>query len=632
MSAASELLTSQQEFIVTLQSAANSELSNAQTTANEAKAFANEEIIYNDATAPAAPSDVTISPPSFQDSYIYFPGDPGDMVDLKEIPPVGDGFDAPTFDKTFTAPGERSEPSELAVLVPGSPSLNINLAFPTAPNFIEPLTPTFLDHALPVKGDTSVEKFNAVAPSDIPTAPTDYAARYKINYKDNAVSAAAMASDIVDEQLAKINPQYSAQMAAIESQLTKYLLGGTGLNTQVEDAIYSRAREKMDVEAKRVQDAAFADAAARGFTLPTGALYSALARARQDAANNNAKSATDIAVAQAEMEQKNLQFAVTTSAALRKSMLDSTMSYMGSFVAINGQALQFAKNMLDADIEVYNAAVKMFGIRMEQYKTEATVYELKSRIALNAVEIYKAEIQAFSAVLGADKNKIEIYRGLIEAQSLSASLYKTKVEAIVSKASLEKIKVDLYQGQIQAYSATVQGKNAELEVYKAKLEGDLYKYKNFEAQVKVFESQTNAYKARLDGDIAKAKGIAENNDSIAKGYNAKLSGYEALVRGRTAELSGKVEVQKSKLTAFQGELQAALANAQNALASFKVQADVNLENAKGNLQAAVQKKTSGAAAFASAAQVHGHILEMYSGPAKAAASAMNGLASVNENL
>ena len=421
-------------------------------------------------------------------------------------------------------------------------------------------------------------------------------------------------------------------MAAIESQLTKYLMGGTGLNTDVEDAIYSRAREKMDVEAKRVQDAAFADAAARGFTLPTGALYSALARARQEAANNNAKSATDIAVAQAEMEQKNLQFAVTTSAALRKSMLDSTMNYMQSFVAINGQALQFAKNMLDADIEVYNTEVKVFTLRLDQYKAESSVYELKSRIAMNAIEIYKAELQAYSATLGADKNKIEIYRGLLEAHSLAAGLYKTRVDAVVSQASLEKLKLEMHQLAVQTFSAEVQAKNAEWQGYQAAIEGDLAAVKVFSAEVQAFDGQVNAFKALISADVEKAQGEAARNSALIQRYTAEVGAYEAELKANVAELGGKVEVQRSKLTQFQGELQVALANAQNALAVYKATSDVNIETAKMNLSGLVEAKKAGAQAYGSTAAIHDAILKVYSGPASAAASAMNGLASVNENL
>lgn len=551
---------------------------------------------------------------------------------LNAIPTIGDGLDVPIFDATYEKPKARTEPSPVAPFTATAPAIDTSFRFPAAPAFLNFLPPTLIERTLPTKGDTSVEKFSAVAPTDLPTAPADYTAKFKINYRDGGINAVSMADSIVDDQLAKINPQYATQMAAIESQLTKYLTGGTGLNADVEDAIYSRAREKMDVEAKRVQDAAYADAAARGFTLPTGALYSALARARQEAANNNAKSATDIAVAQAEMEQKNLQFAVTTSAALRKSMLDSTMSYMQSFVSLNGQALQFAKHMMDADIEVYNTAVKVFTLRLDQYKAESSVYELKSRISMNAIEIYKAELQAYSATLGADKNKIDIYRSLIEAHSTSASMYKTQVDAVVSQASLEKLKLEMHQLAVQTFSAEVQAKNAEWQGYQAAIEGDLAAVKVFSAEVQAFDGQVNAYKAQITADVEKAQGVAASNSALIQKFNAEVGVFDVELKANIAEFSGKIEVEKSKLVEYQGELQRDLANNQNEVAIYKTSSEINIENARQKLTAVLEARKIVTSAMQAAAGVIGDAVKVYSGPASAAASAMNGLASVNESI
>ncbi|MCU9611831.1 hypothetical protein OEK97_28405, partial [Escherichia coli] len=80
------------------------------------------------------------------------------------------------------------------------------------------------------------------------------------------------------------------------------------------------------------------DMAARGFTLPTGALTSALQQARQAGADNNAQAARDIVVLQAELEQKNLQFAITTSAGLRTMIVNASAAYMQHVVSIFSQS------------------------------------------------------------------------------------------------------------------------------------------------------------------------------------------------------------------------------------------------------------------------------------------------------
>lgn len=632
MGAAQTLLDGQKDFITSLQSGASAYMFNAAGAAVEMEVLATTDLTipFLDPIDPPLPAERPEG--DFEPVELEIPTKDFIRPVLENIPTVGDGLKLPTFDAKYIKPTAPTTPSALRDFNAVAPIINTNFGFPDAPDLLNPQAPTFTEHAFPVKGDTSVERFNANSPVIIPDAPTDYATQFRINYRDNGVNCRALAKDVVQELLASLNPQYSVQMGAIESQLTRYLEGGTGLNAEVEDAIYSRAREKLDVEAKRVQDAAFADTAARGFTIPNGALYSALARARQDASNNNAKSATDIAVAQAEMEQKNLQFAVSTSAALRKSMIDSTMAYLQAAVSLNGQALQYAKNMLDADIEIYNTEVKVFTMRLDQYKAEASVYELKSRIAMNAVEIYKAEIQAYTATLGADKNKIEIYRSLMDANSVAAGLYKTRVDAVVSQASLEKMKLEMHQLAVQTFSAEVSAKNSEWQGYQAQIEGNLGAVKVYAAEVNAFEGQISAYKAQLSADIEKVNGVTAKNASLIQRYNAEVGAFEAELRANVTELAGKIDVQKSKLTKYQGDLAVNLDIANNALEVYKTNSAVNMSEAKFKLDGEVAKKNAQAAGFGPISNIHNSILEMYSGPAKATAGAMNALASVSETV
>ena len=75
-------------------------------------------------------------------------------------------------------------------------------------------------------------------------------------------------------------------------------------------------------------------------------------------------------------------------------MLNATLSYMQNFSTIHGQALDYAKSVLSSIIDMYNTSVKAFPAKLEAYKTEASVYEVRMRGALTGIEIYKAEISA----------------------------------------------------------------------------------------------------------------------------------------------------------------------------------------------------------------------------------------------
>ena len=117
-------------------------------------------------------------------------------------------------------------------------------------------------------------------------------------------------------------------------------------------------------------------------------------QARQNGADNNAAAAREIVAMQAEMEQKNLQFAVTTSAGLRTAMINATLGYMQSIVTLDGQASEYARSMVNALIETYTATVRTYSARLEGYRTDAQVFQSLIQAALAGIEVYKAEIQA----------------------------------------------------------------------------------------------------------------------------------------------------------------------------------------------------------------------------------------------
>ena len=518
-----------------------------------------------------------------------------------------------------------SAPASLAGFFSTIPSIDLSAQFPTAPSLIMPEAPTLGNHAVPDAPTTVLPSFGARAPLNAAVAPTDLEGSFSGAYREAAPQFITMINGYVDAQLTKMNPSYHEQMGRIETQLTKYLAGGTGLAPEVEDAIYARAQAKNDLEAKRVQDAAFADNAARGFTLPSGAMVSALARARQEAANNNAKSANEIAIAQAEMEQKNLQFAVTTSTGLRTAMVSATLSYMQNLGQINGQALDYGKTVLSSIIETYNTAVKAYTVQLEGYKTEASVFETLMRGALAGVEIYKAEISALQALTQVDQSKIEVYKARIDVLTAASNMYRTQVEAVVSKASLEKLKIDVFQAQVQAYGAQVSAKNAEWQGYSAAIGGEEARARIFNTQVQAYGAQVQGYNADISAKVEIVKAAATTNDARARQYSATMSGYQTVVQAKGEVARTQLENQRQQITAFQAQTQAAVADAQVKNEYYKALASVGISNAELQMKAMLGEIDSKAKFQGVIADLATSSAKIYGDLAGAAVSGMNTL-------
>ena len=575
----------------------------------------------------APPQSVSFVLPTLGDVSLDLPAEPVGTLVFQDIAAIQPGT-LPTLSAaapTITLP---TEPGALAAFSNVAPTINTSITFPEPPNaLLNPLidAPVLTDRAEPVKPQTLLPSFTAITPLDNTVAPTDLEGSFSGAYREAAPQFITMINGYVDAQLTKLNPKFHGQMAAIETQLTKYLAGGTGLAPEVEDAIYARAQAKNDLEAKRMQDAAFADNAARGFTLPAGVMVSALARARQEAANNNAKAANEIAIAQAEMEQKNLQFAVTASTGLRTAMVNATLSYMQNLGQLNGQALDYGKTVLSSILELYNTAVKAYSVKLEAYKAETMVFEVKLKSAMAGIELYRVEIAALQAMTQVDQSKVEVYKARIDTLTSLSNVYRAQIEAVVGRTSLEKLKLEVFQTQVQTYSAQVQSKNAEWQGYSAAIGGQTAKAQIFNTQVQAFGQQVQAYKAEIEAKAEVVRATATSNDARARQYTATMQGYQTVVQARGQVASTKLENQRQEIVAFQAQTQAAVSQAQVANEYYKSTASIGIENAKLSIQATVSSADMAREYAKTLAQLHTANATIHGSLAGSALAGMNTL-------
>lgn len=573
---------------------------------------------------PPATSIVAVTVHSF-----VKPQSPGNMGSLDSIPSqLTDG--APEFDvkpPTFKAP---TAPSELAGFSEAPPVIgSITLpAFPTALLDL-PLPPEVMEHQAPSKPGMTAP----VAPMDetggMPTAPGDQSNKFNSDVNVARVAISTLAQSYVDDMVDRYAPGHTAGMALLEDRLNKYIAGGTALPESVELAIYNRARHTNDKEAERVQVAAFADVAARGFTLPTGALNATLARARLEAASNNSKAANDIAIAQAELEQKNIQFAVTTSASLRTTVLGLINQWMQNIISINGQAIDTAKAILSAVIESYNLAVKAYSVKLDAWKAKITLFNSQIEYQLGLVKMYEAEIQALKLEYSVDQMKIDAYKARIDSINMLASVYKSQIDGVLGQATLEKTKLDLFEAKVKAYSAQVQAKQAQWQGFSAQVDGQKAEAQMFSVQASAFESRVQAFKAKIDAKSAEISAVANKNQATIEEFRAKMAKYVAEVQAE-----GSVVTTQNELEKFKGNQLLIQANINEAkyradATYYKSESDRALTEAKLKADVALKGAVISAEKGRAVAEIAGKLADIYGGTAKAALAGMNSLGAVN---
>ena len=587
MTIASELIASARTYVDDLTGQAKDAMDSA---VNAANALGYVDPGYVPVTLPAEPPEsIDLALPVFNTVTMDIPVAPDSELEFVDISPIEPG-DMPEFTATAPTVTLPTAPSQVAGFTETAPSINTDLVFPTAPD--ELLHPTFAapvlpDRAEPTKPTTTLPGFDAVAPVNDTVAPTNLDVAFDANYRSASSSTINMVNGLVDAELTKLNPRYFDQMGKIEDQLATYLAGGTGLNPTVEDAIYERAKDKNLAEARRMRNAAFNDLAGRGFTMPTGALLSAVQQARQNGSDNLARASTEITVMQAEMEQKNLQFAVTTSAGIRQWVVSAMLSYMQNLVTINGQALDYAKSILGAVIEVYNASVKAFSVRLDAYRAQAAVYETQLKSAMAGIELYRIEIQALEALTQVDKAKVDVYRARVETLTVLSGVYRAQIEAVLGQVTLEKSKLDLFQTKVQAYSAVVQGKNVEWQGYRAAIEGQTALASLYNSQVQGFIARTEAFKTNVSAQSEIVRAQVMTNQARATQYTATLDGYKTVVTttGEVARI--KLENQRQNVAVFDSKVRLELGKAQVANEYYKATSNVAIANADFRIKSAM---------------------------------------------
>lgn len=566
--------------------------------------------------------------PTLQGADFGLPTGPGAAPQYQDIGAI-DLSGAPV--QTAVAPvlTMPARPTEAAPFTGVLPAINTDgYDFPEPPDqLVNPVfpEPEITDRPVPVKPDVVLPVFDKAAPVFNATAPDDLAGAMERSYRDISPTMSAVLDGQVDALLAKYCPRYHSSMETLELRLAKLMEGGSGFSGDVERAVLERAKDRDLGEYRRVRDAAWADAADRGFTLPTGALLAAQARARQAASDNIARANTEIVIKQAELEQQNLQFTISTSLNLRQSILSAMLGFHGNLVQINGQALDYAKTVAALLVEAYNTQVKAFSAQLDAWRAEAAVYETRLKGALALIDLYKAEIDALQALTQVDVARVNVYRARIDSLQALANVYRTRIDAIVSRSQLEKLKLDLFGAQVQAYSAMTQAKANEWSGYRAAIDGEETKVRLFGAQVQADAQTVAIWRGKIDAQSEAVRAAAITNDSRARQYESAWRAYTATVSARGEVARTKLENERQELLAFQAESQAKSTFAQTAAAMYRARADVQIGYADVRLKAQLATADSMRNFQSALAGLANTNAELYS---RTAGMAMGGLNSI----
>jgi len=570
--------------------------------------------------------------PRFQGTLFVDPKEPGDAPDISDpgdLDTSGEPGDAPAM-ATFNPPREPS--GEVYDPTGNGPIIRPLDAIPSAPDLLAEIAsievPTITDLVIPPAPTYVAPVFDGVHPDAAPAAPTDLEGTMRAEYQGiNPIMRDAIRASL-DSYMDETFPEFRSGMAAIESRLATYLAGGTALSPEVENAIFNRALDKSENEGRKLQDEAWGKAARAGFTIPSAILLSQTRQIDQERRNLNSRAAVEIAVKQAELEQNNLQFAVTQSTTLRKVALDASFAYYSGLVQINGQALEYARSIVDAIVKAYDVAAKHAEIQARIYDSDARVYESRIKGAMATIEAYATEVKALESVANIDLARVTLYKSRIEAVQAEAVVYTAQVNAIKAQADIERTKVEIYTAQVSAYVAKVNALTARWQGYSAAVAGQAAKMNASAEEQKAWAAKAQVWESLIRGRTAALNGKISVQELKMKAFHEEVEAYKALVEGRATAASADLGQHKVELDAYvagenarEAYLRAKISSYEAALRTAMAAADIILANLREANTIEV-RKIEGIATVSTAAG------GIFAGAAQSALSGMNSLATV----
>lgn len=213
----------------------------------------------------------------------------------------------------------------------------------------------------------------------------------------------------------------------------------TGLNPVIEQQIWDRGRERTAAAAQGEIDGINRAYARSGWTLPQGDQVEAIYAAEERKAEADITESRNISVAQADLEQKNLQFAIQQGVALCTALANIHATLQAQFIEAEKARIETLTELNRLNVEVFkelvDADVAYAQGRLGLYKTEAEVFG----IVVGAEEVrIKSGIELMTADLNYLAKKVDVDVEVIKA-NISTVLAKNEllIKTLTSEAQLQ---------------------------------------------------------------------------------------------------------------------------------------------------------------------------------------------------
>jgi len=471
--------------------------------------------------------DVSIVIPDFPSNPVLTVVDDIDPVDIPVLDVVPPSYREPDF------------PDDEMPTIPTDIPATDPVTYPTAPAYTLPddvdIGPEITIEDPP---DTTIPTFDVEAPEFTVVSPGN-----SFVYSEGVYS-----SELLDD----VKTWLLAQLSA----------GGTGLDSDVYDAIIDRAEARQLLKHQDMYEEAEQYFAGRHHTLPAGALSGRLLYIQSQIGFEEQQLSDDTMIEEGRLAQTNTHFIVEKALGYENMMI-------GHFNAVAQRAFEVARTVQAAAMEVFNAQVTYYNAQLEGWKSKAAVYEIRIRASTLILEQYKVLLEGKKLQGDMKKLILEQYNLQLDGIKTLVSIYATEMQSAKIKADVNSSIIEGFRVQIGAYGAIIGGITAKYNAYQAQLAGE-------QTKADVYKTQVQAYGAQVDGiakgaqvDIEQVKAQLGVNQMRLQEYTVELDGIKARIAASSTEVQAILGAYTAEVGGYSEEVKALSISANAEIEAYK---------------------------------------------------------------
>lgn len=369
-------------------------------------------------------------------------------------------------------------------------------------------------------------------------------------------------------------PTYESEnLDLIETEIARLMEGGTGLPEEVENALFSRARERASAETERAVQEAVDSWASRDFSMPPGMLLKQADATRQQGRLQASEANRDIMVEATKWQIESLRFAVEQGLALEQ--LTTNL-----FENATKRMFEAAKFSAEAQISVFDAQVSLFNAQNATFDTFAKVYQTKLEGALSKLTAYKTAVEGQIALGEINKQRVDVFKAKIDAIQNNVNVYKAVMDGAKTRADVIKNQFDAYRSDIQAFAETVNAEKAKVDIYETKVNAETAKTGVLDSQARAYASTVQAVSSKSDMKVKQAQVKMDEARIEISRYLADVDSFKAELQAGLSEAQYVTEAYAAQVEGWKAQASAGVADAEMQSRFADMNTRTNIANAE----------------------------------------------------